>query len=93
MGTNVTDFFMLNMINEQLDEDEKSPHDDTADYAWLYEGKEFYDGITGEYLDKTRAIAARKFEMGFFKKMKVYNKAPGEEANKNGRKDDNDTLD
>ena len=55
------DTFILNMKNEQLNEQEESLHDDTADYTCLYEGKEFYDDITGEYLDKKRATAALKF--------------------------------
>ena len=62
------DIFILNLINDQLKEDEKSLHDDLAGCAWLYEGKEVYDDITGEYFDNKRAMVAGKLEMDIFRK-------------------------
>ena len=44
----------------------------------LYEGKEFIDDISGMPLNKQMAIQARKVEMEFFKKMKVYTKVKRE---------------
>ena len=40
----------------------------------MYEGVEFVDDISGLPLDKAMAMAARKVEMQFFKKMNVYTK-------------------
>ena len=47
-------------------------------FQQIYEGKEFIDDISGMPLDKAMAIEARKLEMAFFKKMKVYTKVKKE---------------
>ena len=41
----------------------------------LYDPFEFFD-VTGQTLDKKMAVEARKLEMQFFRKMKVYDKVP-----------------
>ena len=40
----------------------------------LYDGMEFFDDTTGAPLDKELAIKARKLEIDYFRKMKVYSK-------------------
>ena len=49
----------------------------------LYEGQEFIDDISGALLDKAQAVAARKLEMDFFRRMKVYEKVPRSQARGN----------
>ncbi len=49
-------------------------NNDIASCKQLYEGLEFTDDLTGAPLDKDLAIKARKLEMDYFKKMKVYTK-------------------
>ena len=46
-----------------------------------YEDEKFYDDITGVELPYDLVIAARKLEVEYYRKMKVYNKVPYEEAN------------
>ena len=46
----------------------------------LYSGKDFYDDVSGKYLDKTLAIKARCLEIEFFRKMGVYTKVPRSQA-------------
>ena len=43
------------------------PHEDLDLWEKLYEDVEFYDDTTGHKLDQSRAVAARKLEMQFFK--------------------------
>ena len=50
------------------------PHDDADGHLHQYHGQEFYDDVHGAPLEKDRAIAARKLEMGCFKKLQVYSK-------------------
>ena len=45
-----------------------------------YEDEKFYDDITGVELPYDLVIAARKLEVEYYRKMKVYNKVPYEEA-------------
>ena len=57
----------------------ENPPDDEAElkkYYDLYLEKEFVDDLTGVPLDRDMAIQARKLEMDYFKKMKVYSKIP-----------------
>ena len=63
-----------------------SPHDETDRWEDLYGNVEFYDDVSGHMLDQKRAIASRKLEMEFFKKMNVYTKVPREEALQGGHK-------
>ena len=42
----------------------------------LYSGKEFFADVHGKWLDKNRAIEARRLELEFFRKMGVYTKVP-----------------
>ena len=53
------------------------PHEqdgETKDYAHLYHDQDFLDDISGALLDKDMAIHARKTEIEFFKRRKVYTK-------------------
>ena len=50
----------------------------------LYAEFDFCDDITGKALDHTMAVAARKLEMSFFRKMKVYEKVPRWHAKRDG---------
>lgn len=75
-----TDKELPAMITNAIEDEGKPPHDDTENYEWLYQRREFYNDITGEYLDKKRAIDARELEIDFFRKMKVYSKVPREVA-------------
>ena len=51
-----------------MEKDVELPHAEEEEQAWLYEGKEFYDDLTGEHFDKDRAIDVRKLEMHLFRK-------------------------
>ena len=60
---------------------EPHPHDDAAarDRATtehLYSGKEFYDDISENCLEKDRAIEARRLELEFFRNIGVYTNVP-----------------
>ena len=79
-GKTSVDKELLPLIMNAIDDKGKSPHDDIENVEWLYVGKEFDDDITGEYFNKARAIEARKLEIDFFKKMKVYSKVPRQQA-------------
>ena len=47
-------------------------HNDVKwDNSDLYNGCEFHDDGSGDYLDKDLVVKARDVEMGFFKKMSV----------------------
>ena len=46
----------------------------------IYENYDFVDDITMKPLDKARAIEARRLEIEFFRKMKVYEKVPRSQA-------------
>ena len=50
----------------------------------LYYDKEFFDDTSGSTLKHSLAVEARKTEMRFFKKMKVYTKVPRAEAIREG---------
>ena len=69
------------MINEMSKSD---PHQEEANN--LYDPYEFLDDVTGKGLNKDLAKAARRLEMQFFKKMKVYEKVPRWEAARKGCK-------
>ncbi len=66
----------LMKIHEKLEEMETPPEEDVMEY--LYEGMEFVDDITGAPLDKSQAVKARKEEMEYFRRMKVYTKVKRE---------------
>ena len=64
---------------------EQHPHDSEAAkdrklMEHLYSGKEFYDDVHGDRLDKNRAIEARRLELEFFRKIGVYTKVPRSNA-------------
>jgi hypothetical protein len=53
------------------------PPDEESDlelYKSLYKELEFMDDVSGQPLDKARAVQARKAEMDYFKSMQVYSK-------------------
>ena len=57
----------LDLMRELLEVFESQPHDedaarDRATMEHLYSGKEFYDDVHGQWLDKDRAIEARRLE-------------------------------
>lgn len=62
------------------------PHGEVEDYKHFYHGKEFYDDIYGKLLERDRAIAARKLEMDFFKRMQVHSKVDRNVAKQIGAK-------
>ena len=67
----------VDVIRELLEVFEPHPHDDeaAADRAtmeYLYSGKEFFDDISNKWLEKNRAIEARRFELDFSEKKHVY---------------------
>ena len=67
----------------------KSPHEDDERGIWekeLYDGKDFFDDVTGKSLNHDMAVEARRLEMQFFRRMKVYSKVPRSEAVINGCK-------
>ena len=72
-GRNVTA-----MINQMILEADPHVIDE------LYADFDFKDDITGKELDHKMAVAARKLEMSFFKKMKVYEKVPRWHAQRDG---------
>ena len=55
-------------------------------YDELYSGKGFFDDVTWKELNYKMAVEARKLEMAFFRKMKVYTKVPRSEAHIKGCK-------
>ena len=64
----------LDVMQELLEVFEPHPHDteaatDRATMEYLYSGKEFWDDLSGKWLEKNRAIEARRLELEFFKKM------------------------
>ena len=72
----------IDVVRELLEVFEPHPHnDDEASndreiMEHLYSGKEFYDDVHGKWLEKDRAIEARRLEIEFFRKMGVYTKVP-----------------
>ena len=71
----------VDVIRELLEVFEQSPHDDDAArdrevMEHLYSGKEFFDDVHGKWLDKDRAIDARRLQLEFFRKIGVYTKVP-----------------
>ena len=71
----------IDVIRELMEAYEPHPHDeeaakDKATMEYLCSGKDFYDDISGKWLDKDRAIEARRLELEFFRKMGVYTKIP-----------------
>ena len=55
-------------------------HTKTQYMRHLHSGKEFFDDVHGKWLEKERAIEARRLELKFFRKMGVYTKVPRKEA-------------
>ena len=62
------------------------PHDELEEYKSLHQGMESHDDVYGRPLVKESATRARKFEMGFFKKMKVHSKVERATAKQLGAK-------
>ena len=56
------------VIRELLEVLEPHPHEDTEYMQYLYSGKEFFDDVHGKWLEKDRAIEARRLELYFFQK-------------------------
>ncbi len=52
------------------------PPEEKAWTSALYEGRDFYDDVSGALLDKDKAIKARAEEMEFFREHGVYSKVP-----------------
>ena len=50
----------------------------------LYQDFEFIDDVSGRVLDHELAVKARKLEMDFFRKMRVYDKVPRAVATRDG---------
>ena len=50
----------------------------------LYKDFKFFDDVTGRELDHGLAVKARRLEMDFFRKMRVYDKVPREAAARDG---------
>ncbi len=69
-------FGKLMQLQAKMDELPVPPEEDPFDK--LYNDCDFYDDISGAYLDKELAVKARKLEMEFFKKMGVYTKVKRE---------------
>ena len=61
-------------ISALVKDEMPTPHDD------LYDNYDFVDDVSGQDLNKELAAAARKLEIDFFRKMKVYVKVPRAEA-------------
>ena len=70
----------------KLLENTPTPHEAAHPSHELYKGVHFYDGITNHVMDQERAIAARRLEMDFFKKLMVYTKVQRKEAPDGGHK-------
>ena len=65
------------------------PHEDPDDQLWteLYRDMVFMDDLNGgEVLDWHKVVQARRLEIEYFKKMRVYEKCPRSEAKKLGKK-------
>ena len=78
-------------INEVISEhtSRPTPHEDEDHNMWeaLYKDKEFVDDMNGfTFLNKDLTVQARKLEIEYFKKMKVYTKVPRSEALRGGYK-------
>ena len=70
----------------QILEKMESPHEDEQ-WRELYDNVEFTDDVNGgNALDKDKVIAARRFEMQFFKKMGVFEKVDRKEVRSSGGK-------
>ena len=65
-------FGKLMSLETKLNELPLPPEEDPFDK--LYTDCEFYDDISGAYLDKDLAIKARRLEMDYFRRMGVYTK-------------------
>ena len=76
--------YVMNVAN--MMENMPTPHEEADLWAELYKDVSFYDDITGYAMDQEKAIAARKLEMDFFRKMNVYTKVPRREAQDGGHK-------
>ena len=70
----------IGAIRDLLEVYEPHPHDDRETMEFLCSGKEFYDDLSGKWLEKDRAIEARRLELEFFRKMGVYTKVPRSQA-------------
>ena len=62
------------------------PHEDLDLWEKLYEDVEFYADTIGHKLHQSRAVAARKLDMQFFKEMNVYTNVQRKEAQERGHK-------
>ena len=76
---------LTKIIKAVMKLEQHSPHDEESaeKKRWndMYEGMEFIDDVHGgKVLNKDMVIQARRLEMDFFKKMKVYKKVPKAEA-------------
>ena len=68
---------MEQLLSVQKAEELATPPDEDP-MAELYRDSEFIDDTTGIQLEKTKAIAARRLEIEYFKKMGVYSKVKRE---------------
>ena len=77
-----------NIIGALEKNEEETPHEE-EDEAWrsLYDGVRFLDDMNGyKELNKDQVIAARRLEIEYFRKMRVYKKVKREVAQKLGIK-------
>ena len=82
-GTHEPQFQFGEVIRELLEVLEPHPHEDIEYMEYLYSGNAFFDDVHGKWLDKSRAIEARRLELKFFRKMGVYTKVPRTDADGN----------
>lgn len=61
-----------NVVRELLEVFEPHPLGDIEYMEYLYTAKEFFDDVHGKWLDKTKAIEARRLELKFFREMGVH---------------------
>ena len=58
--------FVMNVID--VFEDMATPQDPTNSWEDLYKDMYFYDDVSGQILNLSKAIASRRLEMDFFKR-------------------------
>ena len=76
---------MARDITNTINNMNKDPHDAKEDSKW-YEDFDFVDDVTGGKLNHKFAVQARKLEMEFFRRTKVYDKVPRWMAKQTGGK-------
>ena len=68
---------MKDLMNLEMPNPHETEEEEQQRYRDLYEGMEFIDDVhAGNTLDKEKVMKARRLEIEFFQKMKVYEKVP-----------------